>query len=836
MAKKHSLIFTIGSKIASTFNPNIAKVSQSIVGVNGHLAGLNDTQKKIAKFRGLKNSLEDDKEKMESLQSEINKMAKELKDTDKPTKTLTKSFEAKKKELAKLKDKTKGEEAALQELRTALKNTGVDTRNLTQDSIRLKNEMESSMKMQASLAKMHSKGESLKDSGKNQLTKGLAEIGIIGIGAKLAIDDESSFADVEKTTGLDGKQAMEFRTELLKATSTIPIMNAGLYDIAAAAGQAGIAQKELARFTKDSAMMAVAFDVEAGKAGDTVATWRTSFKMSQNQAMELGDQVNYLANKVNAKAGDISEVITRIGAVGKNAGFSVAQTAAMGATLIAMGQQTENASTALKNITGTLTKGTAVTKAQSEAYKTLGLDAVEVAENMQMDARGTMIEVLERINELDPAEKGSLISTMFGEEAKTGVSQLADNIGLLQENFDRVADSSQYANSMLGEYEARSKTTENSLILVAKAGQTLASNIAYGLLPVIQKGANATSMIARTMNEWSQEHPGLTKAIIYTATGIAGFNIAMGASKLLFGNILTSGAKVISFFAAKTVAVTADTVATGANTAAENIQYTTRFKSIILTGKSIAINTAHRAATLAGATATGVMTGAQNLLNIALTANPVGVVVAGIAALTGGFVLAYKKSEKFRNMINSIIETAKNLVPVTKIFDKGKDMLNIFHKDKGETTEDAKSRLSFLAKLNPFRKDSSDSKAVDIPQYATGGIVTKPTLAMVGEGGDNEVIIPINSSGRSKTLWEKAGDMLGMTEKTDINISNSNSNVTTNSKAGASLIIEKIEIIVKNDKPEGIKEAIKEGADSLVQKLEEASRKIAVREKRLSFE
>ena len=105
MAREHSLIFMIGSKIASNFSPNISKVSKEFSGLNTNLEKFNKTQNDINKFVGLKKSLKEDKEKAELLQSEINKMAKEIKNTEKPTKTLTTAFEMKKKELSQLHDK-----------------------------------------------------------------------------------------------------------------------------------------------------------------------------------------------------------------------------------------------------------------------------------------------------------------------------------------------------------------------------------------------------------------------------------------------------------------------------------------------------------------------------------------------------------------------------------------------------------------------------------------------------------------------------------------------------------------------------------------------------------
>lgn len=61
----------------------------------------------------------------------------------------------------------------------------------------------------------------------------------------------------------------------------------------------------------------------------------------------------------------------------------------------------------------------------------------------------------------------------------------------------------------------------------------------------------------------------------------------------------------------------------------------------------------------AARTATLLWTAAQWLLNAALTANPIGLVVVGIAALVAGLVLAYKKSETFREMIQKLWEWLK---------------------------------------------------------------------------------------------------------------------------------------------------------------------------------
>lgn len=56
---------------------------------------------------------------------------------------------------------------------------------------------------------------------------------------------------------------------------------------------------------------------------------------------------------------------------------------------------------------------------------------------------------------------------------------------------------------------------------------------------------------------------------------------------------------------------------------------------------------------------TAAWTAAQWLLNTALNANPIGLIVLAIAALVGGIILAYNKSDKFREIVQKLWEAIK---------------------------------------------------------------------------------------------------------------------------------------------------------------------------------
>ena len=79
----------------------------------------------------------------------------------------------------------------------------------------------------------------------------------------------------------------------------------------------------------------------------------------------------------------------------------------------------------------------------------------------------------------------------------------------------------------------------------------------------------------------------------------------------------------------------------------------------ISTARQTAASIAAKAAQLATAAATAVWTGAQWLLNAALNANPIGLVILAIAAFVGVIILAWKRSETFRVIVTAAFNGVK---------------------------------------------------------------------------------------------------------------------------------------------------------------------------------
>lgn len=185
---------------------------------------------------------------------------------------------------------------------------------------------------------------------------------------------------------------------------------------------------------------------------------------------------------------------------------------------------------------------------------------------------------------------------------------------------------------------------------------------------------------------------------------------------------------------------------------------------------------------------TKALTAGQWLLNVALNANPIGLVIGGIALLATGLVIAYKKSETFRNILHSLWEKTKKLIEplktavgwVEKLFGGGDKNITLATNVKNNTQNTDNSKVKPKDFPNPYNPNWPKPKP-----FAIGGIVNKPTFAEIGEGGDTEVVIPLNKSSRSKGLLNYAFNAINGNKKSPfdggLSVKNSSNTQVTSS-------------------------------------------------------
>lgn len=547
-------------------------------------------------------------------------------------------------------------------------------------------------------------------------TGGAKMIGMArGIGSDLmetsqaAIDFESSMADVKKVVDFDTPQQFkEMGNDILEMTKTIPMAAQDLAQIVAAGGQSGIAREDLTGFAESAAKMGVAFDISAGQAGDMMAKWRTAFKMNQTEVVDLADKINYLGNTTAASAPLISDVVTRIGPLGEVGGVAAGEIAALGASMVGSGIQSDVAATGLKNMILALTAGESATKSQVGALNELGLSAEDVAQGMQDNAKETILKVLGAIRGLDKVKQASVLSDLFGKESLGAIAPLLSNLDGVQDNLNKVADSSKYAGSMEGEFSARSETTANSLQLAKNNMEAFKIAIGNGLIPAMTPMISLLTQGVKWVSGIAQEFPGAASVLGTAAVSIAIFCGAVGALSTLAGTVQT----VVTF-----------------------VQW----------------------AKEAGL-ATRIWTGIQWAWNAAMTANPVGVVIMGIAALIAiGYVL-YQNWDTISSFAATMWEGGKQAIAdfCGTISNKVAEVCD-WVQGKWQALKDFLSHpIDALINYN-----QSIGSAPDVAANAAGGIYNRGSFLTTFAEDSPEAAIPIDGSRRALGLWQETGRRLG---------------------------------------------------------------------------
>lgn len=315
---------------------------------------------------------------------------------------------------------------------------------------------------------------------------------------------------------------------------------------------------------------------------------------------------------------------------------------------------------------------------------------------------GTTAEAVDALSSLmrgerDPIERYGITmneASIQAEMAATGFDKTQATLSLLNKQlessgaagqaareFDSFASSSQRMQANLENAKAQignaflptmaqladagAKAAEEYGPSLAAAAASFGTALREDIIPAV----TATTGWVKDNWEWVSKLAVAVAALVVAYKGVM-LGIAIAQWVATTAAIISNTAATV----ANTTATVANRAAWVARQAAAGVQF------IVLAGVAIAGATAatvantvslvaNRAAQLAMAAATTVVRGAiiawtavQWALNAALAANPIGLVIAAIAAFVAGIVLLYNKNEGFRNLVQTVWAAIKSAI------------------------------------------------------------------------------------------------------------------------------------------------------------------------------
>jgi TP901 family phage tail tape measure protein len=475
-----------------------------------------------------------------------------------------------------------------------------------------------------------------------------------------------------------GKQIQQLGREIPLATNEIA-------DMVTAGSRMGVARDQLIDFTRTSAMMADAFELPAGELADNMGKIAGLFKIPIPAIGELADSINYLDDNAISKGGDIIEFLTRTGGVASAVKVTGQEMAALGSTLLTLGERTETAGTAANAMFQKFAAADKGTKNFKSALKELGISSAAVQKGMQQDATGTMMKVLAAIGKLPKEKQLGVMVELVGLEHSDTLAKLANNTEEWRRQL-ALANSEAAKGSMSREFAARLQTTNAQWTLMKNRTSEVAVNLGSVLLPAINDTFKAISPLVNVVADFARENPKVTKAIVGTVVALTSLKVGGLALGYAFTFVKGAALSTVGLF----YRVSAGAAVAGASTASAAAGPTLLGKAFMFAGKGII------------------------WMGRALLMNPIGLAITAIA---GAAYLIYENWDKLNPWFTALWDdiVAKFETAVVKIGGMIDSVKQKWNDTKDAVTGGVGSAWASTKEFFGFGDDKTQSKPASLP-------------------------------------------------------------------------------------------------------------------------
>ncbi|WP_425423640.1 phage tail tape measure protein [Staphylococcus felis] len=502
-------------------------------------------------------------------------------------------------------------------------------------------------------------------------------VAAIGGGIKASVEWEQALAGVAKTTNMSGEELKRMGNEITSMSNKMPFAATEIAGVAESAGQLGVKKKDITAFTKTMLDMGVATNLTADEAATEFARFANAAKMPIKDVDRLGSTVTALGNTTATTEKEIVDMAQRIAGAGAQAGFSADQIMSISAAISSAGIESEAGGTAMTQIFNKMTKAVAEGGDTLDSFaQTSGVSAEQFASMWENNPSKALSMFVKGLSNTEGGAKGVLkaldrVGIKGVREADT-IRRMANNHKLLDDALKTGAEGWKKNTALTNEAQIRYETVGSKLKVLKNTFINFLRTIGEALAPIVIKLSDALTSLFKHLQGTSNATKIVITVFAILAAAIPPLLIGIG---LLAGGILNIAGAVKLLNGTKGGAAFFDLFNGGIKSALPKI---------------------------------GQMLSKIPLLGNALTllTGPVGIAIAAIVTIGTAFVVAYKKSETFRNIVHAVI------VPVINAFKNLWNYLKTFWNGISQVfSGNTKTGGNILEKLLPKQaaKDFTDT-------------------------------------------------------------------------------------------------------------------------------
>jgi TP901 family phage tail tape measure protein len=481
-------------------------------------------------------------------------------------------------------------------------------------------------------------------------------------------DMEEAMADVRKYTGQTAEQVHEMNEDFKRMDTRTS--REQLNALAGAAGRLGITnQKMIEEFVDGADKINVALGDDLGEgAVDKIGKLAHMFGEDENKGLRgamlaTGSAVNDLAQSSSANAGYIVDFTADLSGVAIQAGMTQAQIMGLASALDQNMQEEATASTVFSQL---------ITKMYQEParFATLaGKDVNEFTKLLKTNANEALLKFLSAMQATGGFDKmAPLFSEMKleGTRAVGVLSSVATHLDQVREAQKVAFNAYNDGNSVIEEFNVQNNTVQAGIDKAKKQFLDLSVELGEKLLPLIQKGISTGSMAVKILSTVTNFVIAHRKALITLSTTI-GTYVAGVKLSVLWKQRAIATEKLSAFWHA----------------IQDKWLMTIMLRHAVLNGtmsKTVAL---------------------QKMLNVVIGANPFGVFLAAITAVTTALVLYRQKLDDTAIAQNKLSEIRQEAA--SKVGEQETKIRALIEaaKDESMSMDDRRKAVAQLNKIIP---------------------------------------------------------------------------------------------------------------------------------------
>ncbi len=554
--KEYELLFKLQAALGGNFNTVFQSALNTTKQMQNSLTKLNSITGKIDAYKKQEAALESNRQKLERLTAEHDKLQREMSETAAPSEELRQKMAKNEKQIAATTAKIEAQEQRLQTLGSELSTAGVNTANLSAENERLAKTYDKVKKSQEELAKVSAaleQNNAAISQTKTQLAGTLGTLAALG-GAiyagpvKKAAEFEAQMSTVKAISSASAEDMKRLSEEAkhMGATTQFTAVEAG--KALEYMAMAGWKTDQMLGGLPGIMNLAAASGEDLGQVSDIVTDALTAFNMTADQAGRFADVLAQASSNANTNVSMMGSTFQKVAPVAGALGYSV-EDMSLGIGLMANASiKAEVAGTSLKTALANMAKPTKQMKEYMDKY---GISLTN-ADGSMKTFRGVIDNLRSSLGGLSESEQVAAATAIFGKESFAGMLAI---VNASDADFKKLSDS---VNNAAGAAERMAQIKldnfQGKVTLLQSAVEGLQIALGDALLPTFTQGAEKAAELISKLTEFINANPELVRTIVKVTAGLLAFKAAALTAKLGFlelkGGVLTIQ-KVMALFKGK---------------------------------------------------------------------------------------------------------------------------------------------------------------------------------------------------------------------------------------------------------------------------------------------